>query len=196
MAITIERNQETVPGRDPRISSSLWGGPFLLGLLLTVLGVVALGTSFVTSLVTAIFFGAMLAVAGVMEIVSAFRVRKSGGPFVLYLLGGVLSTVVGLFILVYPKAGLAALTLMLAGYFFASGLFHAITSLVDRYPRWGWDFFYGAVSVFLGIIVMAQWPISAVWLVGTMVGLGILFRGVSLMAGSLTLRRAIRQVTA
>jgi uncharacterized membrane protein HdeD (DUF308 family) len=195
MPITINRNRDTIPGNEPRVTSTLWGGPFVLGLLLTVLGVVALGAAFLTSLVTAIFFGAMLAVAGIMEVVSAFRVRRSGGPFALYLLGGVLSAVVGLFILVYPKAGLAALTLLLAGYFFASGLFHAITSVVDRYPRWGWDFFYGAVSVFLGAVVMAEWPISAVWLVGTMVGISILFRGVSLMAGSLTLRRAMREVT-
>ncbi|WP_163996467.1 HdeD family acid-resistance protein [Pyxidicoccus caerfyrddinensis] len=196
MAITIQHKQETAPDDRPKVNSTLWGGPFILGLLLTALGIVALGTAFLTSLVTAIFFGAMLAIEGVAEIVSAFRVRKSGGPFVLYLLGGVLSIVVGLFVLVYPGAGLAALTLLLAGYFFASGLFHAITSLVDRYPRWGWDFFYGAVSVFLGIAVMSQWPISAVWLVGTMVGIGILVRGIALMAGSLTLRRTLRQVTA
>lgn len=196
MAITIERNETTPTGSTPRATSTLWGGPFILGLLLAVLGIVSLGASFITSLVSAIFFGAMLTIAGISEIVAAFRVRKSGGPFVLYLLGGVLSAVVGLFILVYPKAGLAALTLMLAGYFFASGLFHAITSIVDRYPRWGWDLFYGAVSIFLGIVVMAEWPISAIWLVGTMVGIGILFRGIALMAGSLTLRRAMRQVTA
>ncbi|QSQ26234.1 DUF308 domain-containing protein [Pyxidicoccus parkwayensis] len=194
MAITIERN-ETTPGSTSKVPSTIWGGPFILGLLIAVLGIVSLGATLVTSLVTAVFFGAMLTVAGVSEIVAAFRVRKGGGPFLLYLLGGVLSAVVGLFILVYPKAGLAALTLLLAGYFFASGLFHAITSVVDRYPRWGWDLFYGAVSIFLGIVVMAEWPISAVWLVGTMVGIGILFRGVALMAGSLTLRRAMRQVT-
>jgi uncharacterized membrane protein HdeD (DUF308 family) len=85
---------------------------------------------------------------------------------------------------------------MLAGYFFASGLFHAITSVMDRYARWGWDFVYGAISLFLGVVVMSEWPVSAVWLVGTLVGLGILFRGVALMAGSLTLRRALRDVTA
>ncbi|WP_164020144.1 HdeD family acid-resistance protein [Pyxidicoccus trucidator] len=196
MPISIESNQETRPGNSPRVTSTVWGGLFIIGLLMTVLGIVALGTAFLTSLVTAIFFGALLAIAGIAEIVSAVRVRKSGGPFWLYLLSGILSTVVGMFVLVYPRAGLAALTLMLAGYFFASGLFHAITSVMDRYARWGWDFVYGAISIFLGVVVMSEWPVSAVWLVGTLVGLGILFRGVALMAGSLTLRRALRDVTA
>ncbi|NMO20423.1 HdeD family acid-resistance protein [Pyxidicoccus fallax] len=196
MAIDIQRNREPVAGDTPRVTSAVWGGLFILGLLMTVLGIVALGTAFLASLVSAIFFGAMLAVMGISEIVAGFRVRKSGGPFWLYLLGGILSTVVGLFVLVYPAAGLAALTLMLAGYFFASGLFHAITSVVDRYPRWGWDFAYGAISIFLGVVVMAQWPVSAVWLVGTLVGIGILFRGLALMAGSLSVRRALREIHA
>jgi uncharacterized membrane protein HdeD (DUF308 family) len=196
MAINIERNPEPATGDTPRVTSAVWGGLFVLGLLMAVLGIVALGAAYFASLVTAIYFGAMLTVMGIAEVVAAFRVRRSGGPFWLYLLSGILSTVVGLFVLVYPAAGLAALTLVLAGYFFASGLFHAVTSIMDRYPRWGWDLAYGAISIFLGVIVMAQWPISAVWLVGTLVGIGILFRGVTLMAGSLTLRRALREVTA
>lgn len=196
MAINIERNREPVAGDTPRVTSAVWGGLFILGLLMTVLGVIALGAAYFASLVTAIYFGAMLTVMGIVEVVAAFRVRRSGGPSWLYLLSGILSIVVGLFLLVYPAAGLAALTLMLAGYFFASGLFHAITSITDRYPRWGWDLAYGAISVLLGVIVMAQWPISAVWLVGTVVGIGILFRGVTLMAGSLALRRAMREVMA
>ncbi|WP_426752167.1 HdeD family acid-resistance protein [Myxococcus sp. Y35] len=193
MAFTDERSTDN-PTADvaPRVNSAAWGGPFILGLLMTILGIVALGAAFFTSLVSAILFGALLAGAGIMEVISAFRERKSGGPFWLYLLSGILSVVVGLFILVYPAAGLGAMTLLLAGYFFASGLFHTITSVMDRYARWGWDFFYGAVSIVLGIIIMRQWPISAVWLVGTLVGIGIFFRGIALMAGALTVRRVLR----
>ncbi|MFP2927342.1 HdeD family acid-resistance protein [Pyxidicoccus sp. 3LG] len=201
MAITIEQKPEsgpsevTGPGGRPKATSAVWGGPFILGLLMTVLGIVALGASFLTSLVTVFLFGALLAGAGIAEIISAFRVRKSGGPFWLYMLSGVLSTVVGLFVLMYPAAGLGALTLLLAGYFFASGLFHAITSVMDRYPQWGWDLFYGAVSIFLGVVVMMEWPISAVWLVGTLVGIGIIMRGVALMASALAIRQTLRAVT-
>lgn len=184
--------REPATGDGGRAASAAWGPPFILGLLTAILGLVALGASFLTSLVSIILFGALLAGSGIAEIISAFRVRKSGGPFWLYLLGGVLSTVVGVFVLAYPAAGLGALTLLLAGYFFASGLFHVVTSLMDRYAKWGWDFAYGAISILLGVIIMAQWPISAVWLVGTLVGISILMRGIALMAGSLELRRAVR----
>lgn len=187
--------RDPISGEGGRAASAAWGPPFVLGLLMAILGLVALGASFITSLVSVILFGALLAGTGIAEIVSAFRVRKAGGPFWLYLLNGVLSTVVGIFVLMNPAAGLGALTLLLAGYFFASGLFHVVTSLMDRYPRWGWDFAYGAISIALGVIVMAQWPISAVWLVGTLVGISILMRGIALMAGSLEARRAIRGVS-
>lgn len=196
MAVEVEARGEAVPGGGPRRSSAVWGGPFVLGLLMAVLGVAALGAAFLTSLVTVLFYGAMLVGMGIAEVAAAFRVRRTGGPFGLYLLGGVLSVVVGLFALLFPAAGLGALTLLLAGYFFASGLFHAITSVMDRYERWGWDFLYGAISVFLGVVVMARWPVSAAWLVGTLVGIGILSRGLALMAGSLVVRRTLRQVTA
>ncbi|AGC45500.1 hypothetical protein MYSTI_04202 [Myxococcus stipitatus DSM 14675] len=184
--------REPATGDGGRMASAAWGPPFILGLLTAILGLVALGASFLTSMVSIILFGALLAGSGIAEIISAFRVRKSGGPFWLYLLGGVLSTVVGVFVLAYPAAGLGALTLLLAGYFFASGLFHVVTSLMDRYAQWGWDFAYGAISILLGITIMSQWPISAVWLVGTLVGISILMRGIALMAGSLELRRAVR----
>ncbi|NTX06727.1 HdeD family acid-resistance protein [Myxococcus sp. CA051A] len=186
--------REPATGDRSKAASAAWGPPFVLGLLMAVLGFVALGASFLTSLVSVILFGALLAGTGIAEIVSSFRVRKAGGPFWLYLLSGVLSTVVGFFVLVYPAAGLGALTLLLAGYFFASGLFHVVTSLMDRYPQWGWDCAYGAISIALGVIVMAQWPVSAVWLVGTLVGISILMRGIALMAGSLELRRGLRRI--
>ncbi|MFY1830334.1 HdeD family acid-resistance protein [Myxococcus fulvus] len=187
--------REPISGEGGRAASAAWGPLFVLGVLMAILGLVALGSSFITSMVSVILFGALLAGTGIAEIVSSFRVRKSGGPFWLYLLNGVLSTVVGIFVLMNPAAGLGALTLLLAGYFFASGLFHVVTSLMDRYPKWGWDFAYGAISIALGVIIMAQWPISAVWLVGTLVGISILMRGIALMAGSLELRRAMRGVS-
>ncbi|WP_224366067.1 HdeD family acid-resistance protein [Hyalangium versicolor] len=177
-----------------RTRAALWGTPFVVGLLLMVLGLFAFGTATLTSLISIVVFGAMLAASGVLEIVYAFRWRQSS-HFLLYLLGGVLSLVVGVLMLLRPLAGLATVTLLLAGYFFASGLFRGITSLMDRYLGWGWDLFAGLVSIFLGVLVMAQWPISALWIVGALVGAEIFFRGVRMVAGSLELRRGLRAAT-
>lgn len=193
MAIDTQGSDVGSPRRT-RAGSSVWGGPFVVGLLISLLGCVALLSVGIAGLATVVFYGVVLAGTGIGEIIHAFQVRKTG-PFLLYLLGGVLSIVVGLMVMARPGAGLAALTLMLAGYFFATGLFRAITSVVDRYARWGWDCFDGIVSVLLGAVIMAQWPLSTVWAVGIVVGVGLLSRGIALMAGSLAVRSVIREAT-
>lgn len=180
------------PPTRSRMGSSVWGGPFVVGLLITLLGCLALVSIGITSLISVFFYGLLLAVMGIAEIVHAFRIRKTG-PFLLFLLGGVLAVVVGVLVLAWPAAGLAAMTLLLAGYFFATGLFHTITSLMDRYPRWGWDCADGIVCIALGIIIMAQWPLSTLWAVGVVVGVGIISRGIALMASSLAVRNEIRE---
>ncbi|PTL84761.1 hypothetical protein DAT35_06785 [Vitiosangium sp. GDMCC 1.1324] len=166
-----------------------------MGLLITLLGVVALSSIVFTSLATAVFYGAMLFVGGIFEVIHAFRVRKSG-PFLMFLLGGILSAVVGALVLMNPGAGLLALTLLIGGYFFASGLFRGITSIADRYEGWGWDFAYGLVSVALGVIIFAQMPYSSLWAPGILVGVEILSRGIAMMAGALTVRKVVRELPA
>ncbi|WP_233261328.1 HdeD family acid-resistance protein [Vitiosangium sp. GDMCC 1.1324] len=193
MAIT-DSNIGSTGGRT-NLKSNVWGGPFVMGLLITLLGVVALSSIVFTSLATAVFYGAMLFVGGIFEVIHAFRVRKSG-PFLMFLLGGILSAVVGALVLMNPGAGLLALTLLIGGYFFASGLFRGITSIADRYEGWGWDFAYGLVSVALGVIIFAQMPYSSLWAPGILVGVEILSRGIAMMAGALTVRKVVRELPA
>ena len=181
---------EPVSGGVPR-SSARWGGAFIFGLLMMVIGILALAATVWTGVASIIFLGVMIAASGVAEIAHALRVRKTGAP-VQYLLGGILSLVVGVLIAARPGAGLVAATLLLIGYFFVSGLFRTITSLFDRYAQWGFDLAYGLGSIALGVILVANWPTSALWLVGTLVGLEIIFRGAALMAASLTVRRLMR----
>jgi uncharacterized membrane protein HdeD (DUF308 family) len=98
-------------------------------------------------------------------------------------------------VLARPDVGLVALTLLLAGYFFASGLFRGITSIMDRYAGWGWDFAFGIVSVVLGAIIFIQLPYSSMYALGIVVGVQILSRGISIMAAALMVRRAVRHAT-
>lgn len=178
-----------------RATAAAWGVPFVMGLLLTLLGVVALGAATVTGLASIVLYGLLLLASGVLEIVYAFRVRREGN-FLLYFLAGVLSVIVGGLFLAQPGVGLASVTLLLAGFFFANGFFRGLTSVLDRYSNWGWDLLYGVVSVALGVVIFAQWPISALWVVGTLVGVEIIVRGVSLIAASLAARRVLRPVPA
>lgn len=164
-----------------------WGIPMVLGILLIIGGIFALGLTVLTSVVSVLFLGALLIIVGALEIISAFQRRRSS-PFGLYVLAGVLTLVVGALFLWRPLASLASLTLLFAGFVFASGLFHAITAVADRYPRWGWDLFYGLVAIALGVYIVAAWPVSSLWVLGTLVAIEIIFRGIALVAASWMLR--------
>lgn len=194
--MTSENRGRTVVGTaEGRGTALAWGTPFLLGLVVFVAGVCGFIANGLTSLASILLFGTLLAVAGVVEIGYAFKKRRSG-QFLLYFLAGVLSLVVGAIAVTNPLESLAAVTLLLAGYFFASGIFRGITSVLDRYEAWGWDFFSGVVSVVLGAILVRQWPLSSVWLLGVLVSVELVTRGAMMMALALALRRVVRTVTA
>lgn len=178
-----------------RTVAAAWGAAFFLGLLIFLGGVFCYAAAAVTSLASILYFGMLLIGAGIVEIVFAFKRRRSG-VFLLYFLAGLLSLVVGGLFVLSPLEGLSAVTLLLAGYFFASGLFRAITSLMDRYPSWGLDFLSGAVSVVLGALLLRQWPQSSVWLLGVLVAVELMMRGATMMGLALALRRGLRSLTA
>jgi uncharacterized membrane protein HdeD (DUF308 family) len=182
--------------QEGRVRAATWGGSFVAGLLIFALGVFCLIAAGITGLASILLFGILLLVAGVLEIVSALRERKQGRPALQHFLVGILSIVVGALFLARPAVGLAAVSLLLAGYFFADGLFRSVTSLLDRYENWGWDFISGAVSVILGIIVFSNWPISALWVVGVLVAVQLMMRGLLVMSVSMALRRGLRTVPA
>src|SRR5262249_54570719 len=95
-------------------------------------------------------------------------------------------------VLIKPLTSLRAVTILLGAFFFASGLYRGITAIADRYRNWGWDLFYGIVSVFLSIVVLRSWPQSSYWLLGALVGAEIAVRGGGRMAAGLTVRRALK----
>jgi uncharacterized membrane protein HdeD (DUF308 family) len=177
-------------GSDERELTAVWRLTLTIGVILIVAGAIALLASVLTSFVSVLLLGALLLVVGALEMGSAFRVHRSG-PFAAYFLAGVLSAVVGLLFLARPLAGLESLTLLIGGYFLASGLFRGVTAVSDHYPRWGWDVLYAVVTIGLGILAVGSWPISALWLLGTIVAVEIIVRGSTLIAASLALRESL-----
>lgn len=147
--------EESAQRRASRLGTESGGGTLVLGILITILGLVALSSTVVTGLLSVMVLGAMLAGSGVVQIFYAVRNRHAAHAAV-YLLSGVLSAVVGVMLMARTAVGLAAITLLLIGYFFASGLFRVVTALNDRYAQWGWDFVYGLMSIVLGVILIAR----------------------------------------
>ena len=152
----------------------------MLGIVLIILGSIALGSVVVATLATAMVIGALLVVGGIAEVVGAFWSRGWSG-FFLYLLDGILRATVGTFLVVYPGAGALTLTLVLSFYFIAGGLFKSIGAMVLQFPSWGWTVASGVVSVALGVMLAMQWPASGLWFIGFAVGLDLILYGWALL---------------
>ena len=165
----------------------VWGIPMTAGVLMIIGGAFALCAALLTSFVSVFYIAGSLIVVGVLELVAGFRLRDRG-PTIALAAAGIFAVLAGVLLLARPLQGLMSLTLLLAGYLFASGLFRGITAIGDRYPGWGWDVAYGLVSILLGSYVAASWPISSLWVLGTVVGVEIIARGVSLVAASFAMR--------
>jgi len=165
------------------------GWMLALGIALIVLGMFAIGWDVVfITVISVIFLGWVLLIGGIVEAVQAFRHRK-GGSFFLHLLSAVLAVVVGFLLLENPTGGALVLTLMLAFYFIAGGIFRIIAALSMRLPSWGWMLFNGIVTLLLGILVLAHWPGSALWVIGLFIGIDMIVTGWARVMLALAVRK-------
>jgi uncharacterized membrane protein HdeD (DUF308 family) len=159
----------------------------LLGVALLVLGFVALGSLFIAGLATAVAIGALLLVSGIAEVIGALWCRGWSG-FLLHLLSGVLSVVVGGLFLRAPLDALLALTLLLACLLMVGGIFKIVAALSYRFGAWGWPLVSGVIDLILGVLIGLEWPASALWVIGLFVGISLVFRGFNWIGLGLALR--------
>jgi uncharacterized membrane protein HdeD (DUF308 family) len=168
-----------------------WGWVLALGVILVILGTVAVATPFVASLATAMAFGVLLLIGGAAQLVGAFWTRDWSG-FFLSLLMGVLYVVLGLLFVRDPGDALLAMTLLLACTLLVGGLFRIIGSLMFRFPHWGWTLAGGVINLILGILIWQQWPASGLWVIGLFVGIDLIFTGWTWVMMSLALKDLVR----
>ena len=159
-----------------------------LGIVSIIIGTFALGSSVVVTLASVILFGWILLLMGGIEVGHSFWQRQWGG-FVLHLVNGILSIVVGFLLVTNPGASAVVLTLLLAMFFMAGGLFRILTALMMRFPSWGWRLLNGVVTLILGILIWNQWPLSGLWVIGLFVGIDLIFSGWSSVMLALAARR-------
>ena len=167
---------------------SRWGWFLALGVLLVILGMIALSCSVTMTLATMVFVGWFLIAAGVLEAVHAFSCKRWGGFFV-DLLTGVLYVVVGFMVVANPAATAVTLSLLIAMFLTFGGLFRVVIALIVRFPNWGWMMLHGLVNLLLGIAIWRQWPLSGMWVIGLFVGIDMLLNGWSLVMLGLAAKR-------
>src|SRR5262249_2159922 len=165
MSTTYERPLITELGHQLTALRGNWLWFVLLGIALIVLGFIALGAVPIASLATAVVIGVLLLGSGAAEIIGAFWCRGWSG-FLLHLLSGVLSVVVGGLFLRAPVDALLALTLLLACMLMVGGVFKVVAALSYRFETWGWVLVSGVIDFILAVMIWQEWPASALWVIG------------------------------
>jgi uncharacterized membrane protein HdeD (DUF308 family) len=171
-----------------------WGWVLALGVALIALGTVALGAAVFTTVASVMFFGWLLIIAGVAEVVHGF-VRRAWQGFFLDLLTGVLYFVVGLMFVVEPLQSAATLTLLLAAALLFAGAMRIVLALSTQFQHWVWLLLNGIVTLALGILIWRGWPETGYWVIGMFIGIDLLFYGWSLVMLSVGLRSLPAQTT-
>jgi uncharacterized membrane protein HdeD (DUF308 family) len=166
---------------------SSWGWFLALGILFVLLGAVCVIGNVAATFTTVLLVGWMLLFSGIFALVHAFRTHTWQG-FLLSLLSALLRGFTGYLLIRYPLAGAASLTLILASFFIVGGLFRSIGAGMLKFPRWGWSAVSGIVSLVLGIMLLAQMPVSSVWFIGFALGVDLIFDGTSLIGLATALR--------
>src|SRR5215510_6648236 len=165
-----------------------WGWYLAFGIALSLLGVAAMVRSVTATVVTMLFFGWVLLISSGIEIVQAFMVRPWAG-FLLHSLSAVLFGIIGLFLIRSPVVGAEVATLLMAAFFLIGGLFRLVGSITIPLVQWNWQAAIdGAIALVLGILILARWPASGLWVLGFFVGLDLLLYGGIWISLALTLR--------
>lgn len=166
-----------------------WGWLLALGILFIVLGTVALGMSVAVTVATVFVFGVLLAIGGAFQVVQAFK-YNGWQSTLLHLVIALLYLGVGVMMITEPVLGSMALTAFLGAAFVATGVLRIVMGfqLKKIGIGWGWAVFAGIVSLVLGGMILFQWPVSALWVIGMLIAIEMIFHGWSYVMMALALK--------
>ncbi|MGO9356891.1 MAG: HdeD family acid-resistance protein [Xanthobacteraceae bacterium] len=164
-----------------------WGWFLAFGIGLVILGIAAVARAFTATIASMLFFGWLLVIACGIESAQAVMVGHWAG-FFHHLLAAILFGVAGLLLVTRPVISAEVATVFMAMFFIVGGLFQLIGSFVVTLPGWGWHALDGVITLALGLMVLAQWPVSGLWAIGLFIGIDLIFYGWAWIALALGLR--------
>jgi len=167
------------------------GWSIVLSVLMIVAGILAIIVPPASGIAATILVGWLMVFSGVAHMVFAWRAYSGWGLFWETILG-ILYVAAGGYILLHPVAGLASLTIVLAACLLLESVLEFILAFQLRpLSGSGWLLFDAIITLILAIMIWRTWPASTLWVVGTLVGISMLFGGVTRLMISLATRRVV-----
>jgi uncharacterized membrane protein HdeD (DUF308 family) len=180
-------NQPNIEQIQRRVATSLhehWLLFLVEGIVLMVLGLIAIVLPPIATLAFEILFGWLFLISGVMGLITTFWMRQAPG-FWWALLSAVLGIGAGLVLLAWPLSGVLSLTLVLIVFFTIEGvasIMYALEHKRELSGRWGFMLASGIVDLIVAGIVLTGLPGTAAWAIGLLVGINMVFGGSALIA--------------
>jgi uncharacterized membrane protein HdeD (DUF308 family) len=162
------------------------------GVVLLVLGAIAILIPPLATIATTILFGWLFLISGVVGLVTSFMMRAAPG-FWWSLISAALGVLVGGWLLARPISGAVSLTILLVAFFVIEGVVSIMFALDHKRElsgRWGWMLVSGIVDLVLAAVIFSGLPGTAVWAIGVLVGINMVFGGTALIAMALHARTA------
>ena len=160
-----------------------WGLFLLEGILLIVLGSLAVLVPAVASVAATIVFGWILLLSGVIGLITTLRARQAPG-FGWALVSAIIAIAAGVVLLAMPVQGTLSLTAVLIAFLLVEGVVSILYAFEHRKGlsgRWSWMLASGIIDVVLALILMAGLPGTAVWALGLLIGINMIFGGWALV---------------
>ena len=160
----------------------------VFGVIAIILGILAMLAPVLTGISVIILVGVLVLIGGIVRITWAFQAGSLGKGLPMFAIGG-LTLLCGIVLLAHPLFASGVLTIMLALYFILDGISEIVASVRLRPESgWGWMLFAGIVSIWLGIIIWRQFPLSGVWAIGILLGIKLVFVGLIMLVGGSAVR--------
>ncbi|MGD0316466.1 MAG: HdeD family acid-resistance protein [Xanthobacteraceae bacterium] len=167
-----------------------WGLFLAEGIILVILGIAAIALPPIATLAFTIIIGWVFLISGVVGLFTTFWARHVPG-FWWSLISAIIGIAAGVVLLLWPITGTLSLTLVLIAFFFIEGIVSIMYAIEHRNQltgRWGWMLVSGIIDLILAGIIFAGLPETAVWALGLLVGINMLFGGAALIAMALAAR--------
>ena len=157
------------------------------GVIAIILGMLAMLAPGLTGVSIAMLLGGLVVVSGIIRMMWAFQSGSLGRGLWAFAIGG-LTLICGIALLANPLFGSGVLTILLAVYFVVDGVSEIGAGLGRVGDGGGWLLFGGIVSIMLGAMIWAQYPLSGAWAMGTLVGIKLFFVGLAMITGGSAVR--------
>lgn len=161
-----------------------WALFLIEGIVLVILGVAAILVPVLATITFTIFIGWLFLISGVVGLITTLWMHKRVPGFWWSLISALIGIAAGIVLLVWPISGSLSLTLLLTAFFIVEGvasIMYAIEHRNQLSGRWGWMLLSGIIDLILAIIIIVGLPGTALWALGLLVGINLLFGGVALI---------------